>query len=397
MAGTAVVACPTCAQKYRVDQSRVGHRAQCKHCGQQFRIQERAAIDDETILGWMMEDETPDQSMLGSTSLFAAPPTATASTPGAVASSRPTLDEWTPGAPPDKPRVRFDRIDETGAYFDFAAAELRPAGVRASFPRKCLHCLRTDSLEVRLIIWGDKLPRQDEFHRRDLESKALGRLDQMLRAHQRRWFDQLEPLSVLPSPYCNPFPYFVCRQCRTAGEPQCRVVRRDGEEHCQIGIANLEIACAFYLNNGGKNTIGYQRLAEAAKRQRNDRWQRLSFPVRTRVASWFKPKENEKFVGYFADTEFPRSDAGKAGVVLTDRRLIFKKYATVREFDVVAGGRLDIDANTTAAVVRISQSGTREAQLNASPVAASHLAKAITALKSPWQIKVTTPTNSSAS
>ncbi|NOT01347.1 MAG: hypothetical protein HOP29_12045 [Phycisphaerales bacterium] len=394
MADTVVVACPTCAQKYRVDESRVGHRAQCKHCGQQFRIQTHQAIDDETILGWVMDEESPDQSVMGSTSIFVSPTPSAVS--GATQSARPTLDDWSPNTPPDKPRVRFDRIDEMGAYFDFPTAELRQAGVRASFPYKCLHCVRTDSLEVRLIIWEDKLPRQDSFHRQDLETKALGRLDQMLRTHQRRWFDQLEPMAVLPSPYCNPFPYFVCRHCGAAGGLTCRVIRRDGEEHCQIAISNLEIASEFYFNNGGKATIGYQRLVEAAQRQRNDRWQRLSFPVRTRIAGWYKPKDNEKFVGYFADAEFSRTEAGKAGVVLTDRRLIFKKYATIREFDVVAGGRLDIDANTRAAVIRISQAGAREAQLNASPVAASHLAKAITALKTPWQIKVTTATMDSS-
>jgi hypothetical protein len=376
-----VIACPTCSQKYRVDDSRLGHHAICKKCHQRFRIQKDQPIDDETILGWVMEDGGPDQSVLGSTSIFR---------PTTGPKVRPTVEEWQPPEPPEKPRVKLDRIDDIGAYFEFPIRELEHTGIRQSFPHKCIHCLKESPLQVHLIIWGDKLPRKDTFHRRELETKALGRLDQMLRQHQNRWFDLIEPMSVLPPPYCNPFPYFVCQDCSTVGEVTAHVLNREGEEFGQIAIANLDVALEFCRNNGGERTSGFRRLADAAQRQRDDRWRRLSFPVRARISAWFKLNDGERFLGYFADSDFSRAETGNAGVVLTDNRLIYKKYSTKREYDVETGGKLAIEANAKIASIRISQMGTRDAMLQSSPLAASHLAKAINRLKKPWKIDVHT-------
>ncbi len=387
MSDSLVIACPTCAQKYRVSNDRIGRHATCKKCGQRFRIQSDEPVDDDTILGWVMEDDAPDKSVLGSTSIFK---------PTTGPKSRPTIEDWQSHQPPEKPRIRLDRIDEIGAYFEFPARELQHPDIRRSFPHKCIHCLKTRPLEVHLIIWGDKLPRQDAFHRKDIETKALGRLDQMLRTHQSRWFDLLEPMSVLPPPYCNPFPYFVCQTCSTIGEVTAHVLSREGEESCQIAIANLEIAVEFFRNNGGQKAGGYRRLQDAAKRQKDDRWRRLSFPVRSRITSWFKPADGERFLGYFADSDFSRAETGNAGIVLTDRRLIYKKYSTTREYQVQTGGLLDIEADRKLASIRVSQSGSRDALLHASPHAASHLAKALTALKHAWQVKVHTKDGASS-
>lgn len=380
MADSMIIVCPTCSQKYRVTPDRIGRHATCKKCSQRFRIQPDQPIDDETILGWVMEDDSPDQSVLGGTSIFKT----TAGT------KRPTIDDWDAQEPPEKPRVLLDRIDEIGAYFEFAASELQHPDIRRSFPLKCIHCLKTSPLEVHLIIWGDKLPRRDTFHRKEIETKALGRLDQMLRTNQMRWFALLEPMSVLPPPFCNPFPYFVCQNCSTVGEVTAHVMSRNGVDHCQIAIANLDIAAEFFKNNGGENAPGYRRLVEAAQRQHDDRWRRLSFPVRTRISTWFKPAKGERFLGYFADLDFARAETGNAGIVLTDRRLIYKKYSTTREYRVDAGGKLNIEADVRRAAIRISQTGERDATLRSSPLAASHLAKALARTTHPWQVKVHT-------
>lgn len=384
-----VIVCPTCMQKYRVSGDRLGQHATCKKCGQRFRIQTEEAIDDDTILGWVMEGETADQSILGSTSIFQAPPPPR-TTKGESGPRRPTISAWKPKPPPEKRRVRFDRIDDIGAYFEFPTNELRYTDIRRSFPLKCIHCLATENLEVHVIIWGDKLPRQDTFHRKELEAKALGRLDQLLRTHKNRWFDMLEPLTILPPPFCNPFPFFVCHNCSTVGEIMAHVLLHDGEEYCQIGIANLDIAREFFYNNGGKGDPSYRRLVEAGARQRDDKWRRLSFPVRSKISSWFKPKEGERFLGYFADTDFSRAETGTAGVILTDHRMIFKKYSTLREYDMEAGGRIRIEADKRKADIHISQPSTREATLHSTPLAASHLAKALSKLNHPWQVKVNT-------
>ena len=380
-----VIACPTCAQKYRVSAERAGHRAQCKKCGQKFRIQKDQPIDDDTILGWVMEDNTPDNSVLGSTSIFNGSPSS------AEPHKRPTLTHWTPRTAPDHPRVKFLGAHDDGAQFEYAASELRYPDIRSSFPFECVHCGTSGDLTVHLLIWGDKLPRNDAFHIHELRTKAHGRLDQMLRAHKNRWFDQLEPMLVLPPPFCNPFPFFICHKCESVGEVDTRVVNREGHDYCRITIPNLDIAKRFFENNGGRNAPGFAQLSEACLRQHDDKWRRLASPVRTRIAHWYKPRDGEHFLAYFRDTDFSRSETGSAGLVVTDRRLIYKKYSTLRQFDINEGGQLDIEADRRDAVVRIIQEGQREATLKSNPVAASHLAKALSKIPQQWKVKVTTP------
>ena len=61
MSETLIVACPTCNQKYRVKSSSVGQRARCKKCGQGFRVSIDQPIDDDTVLGWVMEEEAASE------------------------------------------------------------------------------------------------------------------------------------------------------------------------------------------------------------------------------------------------------------------------------------------------------------------------------------------------
>lgn len=379
-----VIACPTCAQKYRVSAEREGHRAQCKKCGQKFLIQKDQPIDDDTILGWVMDDNTADHSVLGSTSIFN----------GAGSSvepfKRPTLSRWRPIDPPEKPRITFDHVDDKGAHFYFSARELRYPDIRSSFPLRCVHCLTAQDLTVHLVIWGDKLPHKDPFHIEELRTKAQGRLDQMLRAHKDRWFDQLEPMLVLPPPFCNPFPYFVCHKCESVGEVDTEVFNREGQDICRMIIPNIEIALMFYANNGGKGTPGYKLISDSSMRQQDEKWRRLATPVRNRIAHWYKPRNGEHFLAYFRDTDFSRAETGVSGLVVTDRRLIYKKYSTLRQFDINEGGELDIKADRRDAEIHIIQKGQREATLKSNPIAASHLAKALSKMSHPWKVKVAT-------
>jgi len=41
-----IIACPSCSQKYRVPEHRIGSRAHCKKCGQHFRIATDAPIEE---------------------------------------------------------------------------------------------------------------------------------------------------------------------------------------------------------------------------------------------------------------------------------------------------------------------------------------------------------------
>jgi hypothetical protein len=359
----------------------MGMRARCKKCGQKFKIAVDPPIDDDTIFGWVTEADPAGQSVLGSTSIFSS------STVGLPSPGRPTLNRWNPPPPPDTPRVRLDVIDdEFGAAFVFPPNRLTDRDFRLSFPHRCVSCAKEDDLEVRLIIWADKLPRQDNFTRRDIEMKAHGRLDQLLRKENNRWFDHLEPMDILPPPFSSPFPYFICKDCQNEGAVTPQVVINEAGESCKLSIANLKIALEFFRNNGGEHAPGFRRLATARQEQKANRWKALPFAVRRKISRWFTPQETERFLGYYADHDFARCESGAAGLVLTDRRLVFHKINDRHEFALSQSGRINIVQKDKGVEVAISQSNGAEARLNSSGGSVNALITRLRSLSVDWDV-----------
>ena len=79
-------------------------------------------------------------------------------------------------------------------------------------------------------------------------------------------------------------------------------------------------------------------------------------------------------------------------MVLTDKRLVYKKYSALREYALDHAGTLDIEATKSTANVEIVQPDRRTAILSTTPLAASSLARSLTGLKKPWKVNVATHT-----
>ncbi|MHC4064824.1 MAG: zinc ribbon domain-containing protein [Planctomycetota bacterium] len=292
MAEYTVVVCPSCLQKYRVKQDRVGMRAACKTCGERFKIAAADQVDDDTIYGWVTGDDPSGTGVMAGTGIFSQP------TKGGPRSPA----RWRRPPPPKSPRVHFDRIDDIGAYFEFPVEVLADPELRCSFPHCCVHCLNEKDLSVHLLIWGDKLPRADALRLTEAEIRAIRKLDDLMKQDPEHWLERLDPIAMLPSPFSFAFPYFVCGQCSTIGEVICHVLNHDGVEYCQIAISNFAVAVEFYRNNGGRGEQGYQRLIVARRQQKDDQWRRLPFAVRAKISQWFTQQEGEEFLGYYAES-----------------------------------------------------------------------------------------------
>lgn len=213
-------------------------------------------------------------------------------------------------------------------------------------------------------------------------------LDQRMERDGERWLDELDPVVELPRPFCHPMPYCVCKECTSIGELGTEVFERNGMEWCRITIANLTIAIDFFRNNGGRGDPGYQRLLVARQQQSDNQWQNLPYAIRERISEWFTRQGGEKFLGFFPDVDFAKAETGIAGLVLTDQRMVYKKYACCREFALRAGGRIDVEATRSRAVVSIRQDGKDDADLNTKPLQAGSLARTLTDLSPLWAIRV---------
>ena len=221
-----------------------------------------------------------------------------------------------------------------------------------------------------------------------MEFSTVRKLDELMKREPLHWFDMLEPVASLPVPFSNPFPYYVCGQCSAIGEVVCHVLMHDAVEFCQVAIARLEIALDFYRNNGGRSEPGYKELSRALRQQKDDLWRQMPFAVRAKISQWFTLADEESFLGYYPDEDFSRSETGTAGIILTNRRMVYKKYASHREYPLGKGGKMFIESNRAAAMIEISQHGERDAMLTVKPTAATALARALSEQSEPWEIKV---------
>ncbi|MFQ5491828.1 MAG: hypothetical protein ACE5GE_14000 [Phycisphaerae bacterium] len=380
MSEPVVAVCPNCMQKYRVVSQNLGRRALCKRCGQRFKIAVEHPIDDDTICGWIAEADPAGHSVMGGTSIFGA------RAPG----EKPSGAQWHRPHPPETPRVEFARLDRGAAIFEFPSSRLEDADLRCSFPHRCVHCLSPKELSMHYVIWDEKLPRHETLRLQEEEMRMVRSLDKLIEADPQGWFDGLEPIVVLPGPFDEPMPYFVCHECGAIGEVTGRVLQADETEVCHLRIANLTIALDFFRNNGGKGQPGYQRILVARRQAKGKQWENLPYAVRERLSQWFTRQTDEKFMGFYADDDFSRADAGLAGVVLTDRRLVFKKYGGCREYSVQQGGRIHVQANENRANVEIFQEGKDDAACTTRPLAAGALIRTLGELVGQWDVAVDT-------
>ena len=346
-----LVMCPGCSLKFKVPVRLIGKRARCNDCQTIFVLEAPAGMLEDTVAEWLFEGAVqpkPIDSAVGGTPVKAAaarrprqrPPSAHASAADAV---------------------RLERIDDMGAYFEFPAERLPDYQLRGSLPRKCIACSSQEDLRVQLLVWTDRLPPRDQLRLQDNQASSAGMLADYQGQPLEEYLGRLPQVKILPAPYSLPLPYYVCHDCSTVGEVLTHVLAHGQKEYCQIMIANLEVAADFLMANGGAESEDYHMILEAWQRQKEDPWRTLSLGVRNRLSNWFEKKTGERFVEFFPDAEFSKAELGTAGLILTNRRAIYKKFAALREFDMNKPTNLRCTQGPEKWQLEISQMGTRAA------------------------------------
>lgn len=392
-----LVICPGCNLKFKVPVHLIGKRARCNDCQTIFVLEAPAEMLEDTVAEWLFDAAVPPKPMDSAPTASQAPAGKTAvqsptapGTPrpqpvpvGKVAPANPAGATKPPAAPavsaPSASKalelVRLERIDEMGAYFEFPADRLPDSQLRSSMPRKCLGCGSNARLRVHLLVWTDRLPARDQLRVQDAENQSAGMLAQYEGQTVEEFLGRLPQVKALGMPYCLPFPYYVCPDCSTIGEILTHVLAHGQREYCQVMIANLEVAAEFLANNGGADSEDYQMVLESWQRQKEDPWRTLALGTRNRLSNWFEKHSGERFVEYFPDAEFSKAELGNAGIILTNRRAIYRKYSAKREFEMSKATNLRCTSSDTKWQMEISQTGTRPAVFQLSPQQADRFIK----------------------
>ncbi len=382
------VICPGCSLKFRVPVHLLGKRARCNDCQTIFVLEAPPDMLEDTVAEWLIEGGQPPRQV-DENGTRNAPVRAVGASPAGEPAGASVSGAAARGVAPSAGRaqaspitgqvglepVRLERIDEMGAYFEFPAERLPDCRLRSSMPRKCLGCGSNRDLRVHLLVWTDRLPDRDQLRFSDAESQAAGMLTQYEGQPVEEFLGRLPQIKALAAPYSLPFPYYVCGDCSSVGEILTHVLAHGHREYCQIMIANLEVAAEFLANNGGADSEDYQMVLEAWQHQKEDPWRTLALGVRNRLGNWFERRQGERFVEYFPDAEFSKAELGNAGVVLTNRRAIYRKYSALREFDMNKATNLRTTAGAAKWQLEISQTGVRPAIFALSPLQAERFVK----------------------
>jgi len=390
MAEYVVVRCTSCSQKYRVTLSAVGRQAKCVKCRTVFVISDDESVGEETVMAWITDDDPSSQSVMGSTGIFQTseePPVPVGPPPSPAPAAQRTREEpLAPGVSGGAGRdVKLRKIDADGAHVEVPAAALAGENLRNSFPRKCAGCGSKIDLDVHLIRWPERWTTADRVQRKDAVEPAVGKLESFADSPDRPLLKQLPRARYVTRPFNLPFPVFACESCDVSGEVEAHVVTRGRGEVCRLRIASLATAVAFFRNNGGRGSPAYRRLIEE-RDIRRDPWRELDPGIRNRIAVWFRPQPGERFVRFFRDTEFSLAEAGKAGIALTDRRLVFKLRATCEGYPLDQDGRLELMSKGDLAIVHVYQEGHPPAVAKLDPLSVEELTGSLQKLRCRWAI-----------
>ncbi len=342
---TVMVMCKFCGKGVKVPVEYIGRKGRCPRCGCVFEITpvkatqaagnaqaeplrpagaETSGVSEQDILSWL----TPGRSEPSSTSVSSSRiPTG----PGAKAASSSPRQAAAPTTADEKGHfpIRLGHVDEMGAFFLFDPSLLYDERFRLSFPRRCVVCGSRNRLSVHLVIWASKLPGRGEFGAHTSYSRSIFELDKLGGVDGRELLDKLDRFENVPEPYSLPFPYYLCRHCSPVGAIITDVrPRSDGKgEVCELGISSLKQAEQFARIVCGPDSSVVKKVHEAYLRLRSNPWQSLPLAVRSRLKHWFTPEEGENFRLYISDGDFAKTEAGLAGVVITDKRLVYRKFA----------------------------------------------------------------------
>ena len=275
-------------------------------CGTSFAIPEAAdapkasgSFPDDTIVGWLTGEDLAQ---------------AEANAEGEGTAAERSLP------------VLLTHADTKGALFQFDPELLYQEEMRGSLPRRCAVCESPRDLWVQLIVWSPGIEGQS-LGEGSLGSTPFSLDPQRFGGLSRReLLAKLPRVEGMPEPYCLPFPYYICVHCPSAEALTAKVcLAPDGSEECELGIPSLLQAELFAAMVCGPHSSQREEIRQIRKSARNDAWEALPKSVRMRIRRWYRPEHGEKFLAFVADAAYSEDRAGRAGVVLTDQRVVYRK------------------------------------------------------------------------
>ena len=322
------ILCPACGTILDVPPGKADCFVRCGRCRHRFRLPKRIAVTDDAVTEWLVEGRTPEEDKH-------------AAEPHLRPQDQAAASEGTAVLPAVSDVIRLVKSDASGALFEFPANRLTETAFRVAMPKKCLRCGSSSHLEAHVIVYTthlmDRTFAAGQSASGDLVLRGEGLTDLL----PQELLERLPTVPNVPAPADRPMPFWLCDMC-TAGDlisGQIRV-NPDGVGLCRLWIGHLRRAEEFFVAAGGKDSPGHAELRHRIASQVENPWASLPLAVQSRIQQWYRPAGGEHFVAYIPDGERARSEQGLAGIVVTDRRMIY--HTPVRHKETPADEKLEL-------------------------------------------------------
>lgn len=224
-----------------------------------------------------------------------------------------------------RPHLVVRKCDHLGVRMAFDARWLAHEGFRGSMPVRCVFSgnVSRSQLIARPLVFIDRCKAR----------KAS--IDQLTALHEHRVLGELSPrelmktmgrLEAMPHPFHFSMPYYVSNRYAHM-YLYCETHDR-GEEGitCEVLIPDAVTGLEWLNRVNGVCGPEYTLLEYDTSLLHGPLWRKLTDECRHRISVWCKLQPREVVRLYLSDADFGRHDKGLAGIVITDRRIVFCKY-----------------------------------------------------------------------
>jgi len=315
------ILCPQCGTLLDVPPGKADCFVRCGMCRNRFRLPRRIAVTEDAIADWLVEGRQVEEKHAAERPL--------------QVHEQAASSEGTAVLPAVSDAIRLVKSDAGGALFEFPANRLTDTAFRCAMPRCCLRCGGRSHLQAHVIVYSTHLVSASYGEAEAASGEMVLKGEAVAGLSNEELLGRLPSVPNAPKPADLPMPYWLCDMCtgRDLIGGQIRISSQ-GVGLCRLWIGNLRRAEEFFVTTGGAGSPGHAELRHRIAATVENPWDVLPLAVQNRIQQWYRPQPNEHFVAYVADRDRARSEEGLAGIIVTDRRVVYHTLARHKEAGV---------------------------------------------------------------
>ena len=346
------VHCPDCDVLLKIPAGVKSTKVKCAKCSCKFVIPQISDDDIMDVLGHVNRDETSAGPAIDD--VFSDMPTDIFDDgiegSGALAGGASNVPAGLEG-------LILKRFTQNGVVFEIDSELLADDKIRSAMPKACVRCGSQSNINPRLVVFAHQMLECSAIESEYVENVPTFTMRDVRDKPIRELMQTMPALKKIPAPANKPFPYWVCDMCSPVGLMHAAnsIDRKTGKGKCLLQIDRIWRAEMFLVNAGGSGSPAHQLIHKRIDDNPELPWDTLAGAVQQRIKQWFRPHRGEQFVAYTPDRRHSRTEDGMAGLLITNRRLIY--HSSRRHFENIKGQQLSIGLMSAAGHYRIRIKG----------------------------------------